>query len=98
MLSLTLDLAAELARFNINVNAILPGSIRTDMWQSNIPQGVNEDEFFERLAKKSVPLQRIGTADDVAGAALFLASSLSDYITGDRIIVGGGLPLQASPF
>jgi len=98
VLSLTLDLAAELARYNINVNTILPGSIRTDMWQTNIPQGMNEDEFFAQLAKNSVPLQRIGTPEDVAGAALFLASSLSDYVTGDRIIVGGGLPLQASPF
>ena len=98
ILSLTLDLALEFARYNINVNAILPGTIRTDMWKTNIPPGENEDKFFQQMAKIHVPLQRIGTPEDVAGAALFLASDLSSYVTGDRIIVGGGLPLQTPPF
>jgi NAD(P)-dependent dehydrogenase (short-subunit alcohol dehydrogenase family) len=98
ILSFTLDLALELARFNITVNAILPGTIRTDMWKSNIPPGDDEDSFFQQMAKTHVPLQRIGTPEDVAGAALFFASNLSSYVTGDRIIVAGGLPLQVPPF
>ncbi len=98
VLSLGLDLAVEFAPHNIMVNTILPGTIRTDMWQTNIPPSVDEDQFFQQMARKLVPLGRIGTPDDVAGAALFLASNLSDYITGDRIIVGGGLPLQPPPF
>jgi NAD(P)-dependent dehydrogenase (short-subunit alcohol dehydrogenase family) len=98
VMALTLDLAIELARFNICVNSILPGTIRTDMWQTNIPPGANEDEFFTQMGKNLVPLGRVGTPEDVAGAALFLASALSDYVTGDRIIVAGGLPLQAPPF
>ena len=95
---MTLDLALEFARYNINVNAILPGTIRTDMWETNIPPGEDEDSFFQQMAKNHVPLRRIGTPDDVAGAALFFASELSSYVTGDRIIVGGGLPLQAPKF
>jgi NAD(P)-dependent dehydrogenase (short-subunit alcohol dehydrogenase family) len=98
ILSLTLDLALETARFGINVNAILPGTIRTDMWKTNIPPGADDDKFFSDMAQTLIPLQRIGTPDDVAGAALFLASHLSDYVTGDRIIVAGGLPLRAPTF
>jgi NAD(P)-dependent dehydrogenase (short-subunit alcohol dehydrogenase family) len=98
VLSLTYDLALEFAPFNINVNAILPGTIRTDMWKTHIPPGEDEKEFFKQMAKIHVPMRRTGTPEDVAGAALFFASDLSSYVTGDRIIVGGGLPLQAPPF
>ena len=52
-----------------------------------------KDDFFAYLGTK-VPLQRVGTAKDIAGAALFLASELSDYITGETLLVAGGLPLQ----
>jgi NAD(P)-dependent dehydrogenase (short-subunit alcohol dehydrogenase family) len=95
VLSLTLDLCLEVAKYGINVNAILPGIIRTDMWDANIPAGVNADDFFEQRGKNLIPLQRAGTPDDVGAVALFFASSLSDYVTGDRIIVGGGLPFHA---
>jgi NAD(P)-dependent dehydrogenase (short-subunit alcohol dehydrogenase family) len=98
ILSLTVDLALELARFGICVNAILPGAIRTDLWKPYIPPGTDEDKYFQELAKNLIPLQRVGTPEDVGRAALFLASELSDYVTGDRIIVGGGLPLQAPAF
>ena len=98
ILSLTLDLALETARFGINVNAILPGTIRTDMWKTNVPPGADEDKFFSEMAQSLIPLRRIGTPEDVAGAALFLASNLSDYVTGDRIVVAGGLPLRAPTF
>ena len=54
------------------------------------------DAFFKRLGKK-VPLGRVGTPEDMAGAALFLASGLSDYITGHALYVSGGLPLQPLP-
>jgi len=93
VLGLTLDLALELAPFNICVNAILPGGIRTELWKSNIPPGVNEEDFFANAAEMR-PMKRMGTPEDVAGAALFLASDLSGFVTGDRIIVGGGVPLR----
>ena len=93
VLGLTLDLALELAPFNICVNAILPGAIATDMLAAHIPPGVSREDFFTKAGKMIAPMQRMGTPEDVAGAALFFASDLSAYVTGDRIIVGGGLPL-----
>lgn len=93
VLGLTKDLALELAPFHICVNAILPGTIRTEMLDAIMPPGVDKDEFYMQLAKMVVPMQRMGEPEDVAGAALFLASELSDFVTGDRLIVGGGTPL-----
>lgn len=95
VLGLTLTLALELAPFNICVNAILPGPIRTDMLDALIPPGIDDkDGFFTKIGKIMTPMQRMGTPEDIAGAALFLGSDLSGYVTGDRIIVGGGLPLK----
>jgi NAD(P)-dependent dehydrogenase (short-subunit alcohol dehydrogenase family) len=88
VLGMTVDLAVDLAPFNINVNAIIPGPIRTEFFGSR----VNDDAFFVELGK-TVPLGRVGTPEDIAGAALFLASELSSFITGEFINVTGGLPL-----
>jgi NAD(P)-dependent dehydrogenase (short-subunit alcohol dehydrogenase family) len=93
ILGFTRDLALELAPFNICVNAILPGAIRTDMFDSIIPPGVEREAFYAEMGKVFAPMQRMGTPDDIAGAALFLASGLSGYVTGDRLLVGGGSPL-----
>lgn len=92
VLGVTVDLALELAPFNIRVNAILPGPVRTELWDPQIPSDVDKDAFFDNIGKKTVPMQRVGTPADIAGAALFLASDLSSYITGSQIDVGGGLP------
>ncbi len=92
VLSLTSNLAFELALFNINVNAILPGPIRTDFYTGILENVPDKEAFFRDLAKK-VPLQRMGKPEDIAGVALFLASELSSYVTGESIRVGGGLPL-----
>ena len=97
VLGLTLDLALELAPFNICVNAIIPGAIHTDMFEQLIPPGTNKEDFLVELGKKIAPMQRMGTPEDIAGAALFLASELSGYVTGERIIVGGGCPLTSLP-
>lgn len=94
ILGFTRDLALELAPFNICVNAILPGAIRTDMFEQIIPPGINKEDFFVEMGKMFAPMQRMGTPDDIAGAALFLASDLSRYVTGDRLLVGGGAPLM----
>jgi len=96
ILGLTFDLALELAPFKICVNAILPGPIRTEGWEGAVfptPRADMEDIIAE-IGKAIVPMQRMGTPEDIAGAALFLASDLSAYVTGDRIIVGGGFPLR----
>jgi len=97
-LGLTIDLAFELAPFNICVNAILPGITDTDALNGVIPPGVNKYDFLSEQVKGVVPFQRLGTPQDVAGVALFLASDLSSFVTGDRIIVAGGSPLQPVKF
>jgi L-rhamnose 1-dehydrogenase len=83
---LTQGMAVELARYGINVNAIAPGTIDTDIVRDpDIQRRVEATDW-----SKAVPAGRIGTADDVAGAAIFLASSESAYVTGATILVDGG--------
>jgi NAD(P)-dependent dehydrogenase (short-subunit alcohol dehydrogenase family) len=93
ILGLTINLAFELAPQGIYVNAIVPGPIRTPFWNGLTKVHPDPDAFFNALAKKEVPLGRMGTADDIAGPALFLASGLSDYVTGQIICAAGGQPL-----
>lgn len=83
LLGLTRSLAADYAP-TIRVNVILPGAVVTGMWQ-----GVPDAER-ERLAAIA-PLRRNGTPEDIANAALFLASDMSSYITGTSLVVDGGL-------
>jgi 3-oxoacyl-[acyl-carrier protein] reductase len=93
IIGLTCNLAFDLAPYNICVNAIMPGPIRTPFWEP-VTRGIaDKDALFAEIARKNVPLQRIGTPEDVAGAALFLASELSSYVTGETIYVSGGIPL-----
>ncbi len=92
VLSLTTNFAFELARHNITVNAILPGPVITEFYTDLLKDVPDKEAFFARLRGK-VPMQRIGTVDEVASVALFLASELSSYVTGQAICVGGGLPL-----
>lgn len=89
--SLTKNLAFELAPLNINVNTIAPGPILTSFWDKLLPPNVDPVKATESLAAKEVPLGRMGRAEDVAGVALFLSSSLSDFVTGEKINVGGGI-------
>lgn len=80
-----------LARNNIRVNIINPGMILTDMSAVFSGPGVEDVEAHQKeMAKNMVPLVRLGTTDDIAKAALFLASEQSSYITGDSIHVSGG--------
>jgi 3-oxoacyl-[acyl-carrier protein] reductase len=84
MIGLTKTLAREFASRNINVNAIAPGFIRTAMTDKLT------DAEKEKLSSQ-IPMAKLGSPEDVANAALFLSSSLSDYITGQVITVDGGL-------
>jgi 3-oxoacyl-[acyl-carrier protein] reductase len=92
-LGLSLALAFELAPFNISVNSICPGIIDTEALDEVIPPGLDKYAFLTEQVKQMVPAQRLGTPGDIAGVALFLASELSGFVTGDRIIAGGGSPL-----
>ena len=84
VLGLTKAMARELAPANIRVNAICPGFIATD-----ITAGKLTDEMRASI-NAGIPMGRPGTAEDVAGCALFLASDLSSYVTGSEVDVNGG--------
>jgi 3-oxoacyl-[acyl-carrier protein] reductase len=84
VVAITKTLAKELARFNINVNAVAPGYIRTPMTKT-VPEKV------ENFLIKQIPLRRAGEAEEVANAIAFLASDMADYITGQVLSVNGGI-------
>ncbi|MNR10400.1 3-oxoacyl-[acyl-carrier-protein] reductase FabG [compost metagenome] len=84
VIGITQSLAKELAASQIRVNAIAPGFIDTDM-----ARAIPEEKFAERVA--SIAMGRIGTPDEVAKVALFLASDLSSYVTSQVIGVDGGM-------
>ena len=84
IIGFTKSLAKELASRNILVNSIAPGFIETDM------TAVLKDEVKQEIAK-NIPLQRMGTSNDVANVVKFLASADSSYITGQVINVDGGM-------
>ena len=89
--SLTVNLAMEVAPLGIRVNCIKPGPIVTPFWDELASQGADLDALLSGIAAHEVPLGRIGTPDDIAGPALFLASDLSSFITGLCLYVGGGI-------
>ncbi|OGO32734.1 MAG: hypothetical protein A2Z29_07960 [Chloroflexi bacterium RBG_16_56_11] len=96
-LHVTSCFALEMAKYNVTVNSILPGMIRTDMTRDFAPPSIKDlDAFMGELAK-GIPLKREGTVDDIAAAALFFASDESSYITADRLCVGGGMPNRGTP-
>jgi NAD(P)-dependent dehydrogenase (short-subunit alcohol dehydrogenase family) len=95
ILGLTINLAFELAPQNIYVNAIVPGPVDTTFWDALTPAGPEREALFSAIAQKEIPLERIGRPDDIAGPALFLASGLSDYVTGQIVYAAGGQPLLA---
>jgi NAD(P)-dependent dehydrogenase (short-subunit alcohol dehydrogenase family) len=85
VLGLTRAMARELGPDNIRVNAVTPGLISTD-----ISKGKLSDEQ-KNVIRQQIPLDRLGVADDVAGACVFLASDLSGYCTGITLDVNGGM-------
>ncbi len=81
--------AAEMAPANIRVNAIAPGATKTalvhEMW---------EDKKMEEYVSKSIPMHRFADPDEIAGAALYLASGAASYTTGSCIVIDGGASLS----
>lgn len=84
IIALTKTTAKELASRNINVNAVAPGFIQTEMTAKLTPD-------LKKKMQESIPLGKFGSPEDVAGLCLFLASEEADYITGQTIVVDGGM-------
>jgi NAD(P)-dependent dehydrogenase (short-subunit alcohol dehydrogenase family) len=80
----TTSLAHEVAQYNIRVNAIAPGRIKTPLMKTSLPE-------VEAALVKNIPLGRAGLPEEVAQAVLFLVSSLSSFITGEILDVNGGM-------
>ena len=84
MIGLTRSLSRELGKRKVTVNAVAPGFIESDMTE------VLGEEMLKQV-KQRIPINRLGTADDVAAVVLFLASPAASYITGQVLTVDGGL-------
>jgi len=87
IISLTKTLAVEWAPYNIRVNAIAPGVIMTPL----VRELASDSSPRRQEQLKRIPLGRFGEPEDIAGVAVFLASDASAYITGETIVVGGGI-------
>src|SRR4030095_6643588 len=100
IVGVTKKLAKEWGRFNINVNAVAYGFIETRLTaakEAQAPAHIGENEIqlgipdqMRQMAKQHIPLGRAGTPEEAAGPVLFLASPLSDYVTGHVLLVTGG--------
>jgi len=86
IIGFTKSVARELASRGITANAVAPGYIQTDM------TGELNDKVRDEILK-NIPLGRLGQGEDVAGTCLFLASKEADYITGQTIVVDGGMAI-----
>ena len=100
IVGVTKTMAKEWGRFNINVNAVAYGFIETRLTQAKEKQEVIEregkqvalgiPEAMRQMSARFIPLGRAGTPEEAAGPVLFLASPLSDYVTGHCVLVTGG--------
>ncbi len=103
VINYTQSLATDLAKFNINVNAICPGLLWTPMWEQvggryarNNPgyKGLEPREVFDRMVAERIPLGREQTPEDIGEAAAFLVSDDARNITGQALNVDGGFFLR----
>jgi 2-deoxy-D-gluconate 3-dehydrogenase len=88
VVQLTKSMAIELARFNVQVNALVPGWIWTDMTAM-----VKGTPFYDEIITRT-PAGRFGEAEEMAGAAIFLASDASNFVTGEVVYVDGGFAIR----
>jgi NAD(P)-dependent dehydrogenase (short-subunit alcohol dehydrogenase family) len=86
IIQMTKALALEWAKYNINVNAIAPGYIYTEM----SAQVFDKNEELRQKILNVIPLRRIGKPEDVGALAVYLSSKASDFITGETIVMDGG--------
>lgn len=89
VMQLARSLACEWGKHNIRINSIAPGLIKTDF-----ARALWEDEELARRRIAETPLGRLGNASDIAGAAILLASAAGSFITGQTIVVDGGVTVS----
>lgn len=89
VIQLTRALAVEWARYGINVNAIAPGTMETEITKKML-----DDPKVRKALESKVPMKRLGQPSDLVGTVVFLAASGSDYVTGQTIFVDGGFSVQ----
>ena len=87
MINLTQNLAVKHGQHNVRANCICPGTIRTPIWNERVGR---DPDVFDTLARW-YPLGRVGEVEDIANAALFLASDEARWISGTTLVVDGGL-------
>ncbi len=90
VIGMTRSNAVELARFGVTVNAVCPGPIQTEMLSPLLA----DEKYHEKLIK-GVPMRRLGVPEDVAGAVAFFASEESSFITGNVLVIDGGMTVKA---
>ena len=95
ILGLTRQMAVDYGCHRIRVNALLPGGIDTPMWRAEVAALPDVQAAIDESAAR-IPLQRIGQAEDIAYAALYLASDESSYVTGQQLVVDGGLSIAGT--
>jgi NAD(P)-dependent dehydrogenase (short-subunit alcohol dehydrogenase family) len=88
VINMTRSLAVEWGKYHINVNAIAPGMIATDLTRKRL-----EDKDFYDYYVERVPLGKIGQPDDLVGPVVFLCSGASDWLTGQTMVLDGGQTL-----
>lgn len=86
----TKTLAIELGKFNVTVNAIAPGFIATDMTAATAARVGIDFEDFKKGAAAAIPVQRVGTPEDIAHTASFLVSEGAGFVSGQVVYVAGG--------
>jgi len=92
IIAFTKSLAVELAPYNIAVNAVAPGFMRTPMSVVNgVEESTTEDFLKWYVEKRHIPMARTGYPEDVSGTVVFLASDYCRYMTGNLLVVDGGL-------
>lgn len=89
VIAMTKTLALELAAARVRVNAIAPGLIET-----RLSNALSKDDELAKEWQRRTPLRRIGTPEEVAGAAVYLASEAASYVTGEVLVVDGGVMMS----
>lgn len=96
LINFTESLAREVASYGIRVNAVCPAAVMTERWRERVEKVARErkedfDTAMRNMAKAAIPVGRFGAPEEVASAVAFLVSERADFITGDCLLLDGGI-------